>query len=260
MNSDRSTGDWKDRMFRTHADAFAAIASARPMAADLSALFSDARSGAGRLAILDLGCGSGRFLRPLAQLASLVVGLDYSPELLERAAVVSREWSNTVLVRGDARRLEETFVAGEFDGILRAYTSLGYFPRDVEREILRQCAYITRPGGKLVIDCFNKAWFEVHGRISRSTVLDTFALEEEYAWDAARDAVVCTWRYVRTGSPAVEIPFTLDGYGADAMVEVLRATGWGTPRFVEDLATCKSVADPSACERIVAIATRADSA
>lgn len=248
--------DWKDAMFRVHADAFARIAAARPACATLERVFLPCRGPGGRLAVLDLGCGSGRFLPALSRFSSVVVGLDYSPELLAVAGAARRALPNAILVRGDARALARTFAEGEFDAILRAYTSLGYFARDVERDILRQCARITRPGGRMVIDCYNRAWFEARGRVTRSQTLDEFTFVEEYEWDAARARVACLWRYLKPGAAAVEIPFSLDGYGADAVVELLAQSGWRSPEFLADLATCLPVEDPGTRERIVVVATR----
>lgn len=256
MSTSNPGENWKDRMFRLHANEFVQIANARPASANFRSIFGRSRSRKERFSVLDLGCGSGRFLEPLSRFATLVVGLDYSPELLTYAASASRRLNNVVLIRGDARELNRTFVEGEFDAVFRAFTSLGYFARETEKEILQQCAFVTRSGGKLLVDCFNRTWFETNRRISRSTSLDGFTLQEEYEWDEGRAAVSCTWRYLRPADEPIEIPFTLDGYGKDDVVQLLQSSGWRVTEFLEDLVTCKRIDDPSALERLVAVAER----
>ena len=243
-------------MFRSYSDEFIEILDARPVTSNLQTLFSEPRAAHDRFAVLDLGCGSGRLLLSLAKFATLVVGFDYSPELLAAAARTSRGSPNIVLVRGDARALKDIFVDGEFDAVVRAFTSLGYFTRNVERQILQQCAAITRPKGKLLVDSFNKAWFENHPPIFRTTVLDGFTLEEHYEWDRSRSSISCVWRYHRASRDPVEIPFTLEGYGLEEIVSLLDESGWRVTAFLEDLVSCTRISDPAEMERIVVLAER----
>lgn len=247
---------WKDQMFRQHASEFIQILDSLPTSIDLRAILGRPDPAPHRLAVLDLGCGSGRLLKPLSEAATVVVGLDYSSELLAHATKVMQGLSNVVLVHGDARELKNTFVPNGFDVIVRAFTSLGYFPRHVEMEILDQCALITRPGGKLVVDCFNKAWFEKNPLRVRTHTIAAFTWEERYEWDPEIAAVRCLWRYVRQSGQTIDIPFSLEGYGVEAIEDILSATGWRITDFLQDVVTGLRVSDPQARERIVAVAER----
>lgn len=57
--------------------------------------------------VVDLGCGIGRVMRPLAPLVREVVGVDVSDEMLERAAGYLSGLPNTRLVHTDGRSLPE---------------------------------------------------------------------------------------------------------------------------------------------------------
>ncbi len=108
-------------------------------------------------AVLDLGCGPGRFAIPLAKRGYAVTGVDRTRFLLEkgraraRAARVSVEW-----VRSDMR----DFVRPEaFDLVLSLYTSFGYF--DDKREdmtVLGNMLESLRPGGRCLIQLGGKEW------------------------------------------------------------------------------------------------------
>jgi SAM-dependent methyltransferase len=104
----------------------------------------------GRGRTLDLGCGAGRHLRPLARLQP-VVGLDLSPWLL---AAARGNAIDAPLVRADMRTIP--FESGAFTLVVSLFTSFGYFEEDSEnRHVLSEIARVTRPGGWIVLDFLN---------------------------------------------------------------------------------------------------------
>lgn len=64
--------------------------------------------------ILDLGCGTGRYMEELIQNSHPVIGLDFSMEMLKNA--MKKRGIKTRLVQGDAFNLP--FVDGAFEGII----------------------------------------------------------------------------------------------------------------------------------------------
>jgi ubiquinone/menaquinone biosynthesis C-methylase UbiE len=95
--------------------------------------------------VLELGCGTGRITRPLAEAGVEIVGIDRSAEMLARARVPAP------LVRGDIRRLP--FAAGSFAMVLAPYGILQSLtrPRDLT-QTLASVARVIAPGGRFGID------------------------------------------------------------------------------------------------------------
>ncbi len=101
--------------------------------------------------VLDLACGSGRLLQPLLEAGLEVVGLDLSPEMLERARQkLGARGEMLELVHGDMR----TFSFPEpFNTILIPYCSLMYMHSDEERlAVFNRCYQQLSPGGYLAFD------------------------------------------------------------------------------------------------------------
>lgn len=108
--------------------------------------------------VLELACGTGRVLLPLARAGLQVTGLDISPHML---AVARRKLekeepevqARVQLVEGDMR----DFALGERFGLVlipfRSFQAL--LERGDQRRCLGCCASHLRPGGRLAIDVFN---------------------------------------------------------------------------------------------------------
>ncbi|MCI4352203.1 MAG: class I SAM-dependent methyltransferase [Thermoplasmata archaeon] len=106
--------------------------------------------------VLDLGCGNGYIARRLARLGARVVGVDTSPELIERA----RAWQGTepldiVYHRADAAHL--SFLSDQSIDLAVANMSLV----DIENAsgTIRETARVVVPGGRFVFSishpCFD---------------------------------------------------------------------------------------------------------
>ena len=109
-----------------------------------------ARSGASSGLLLDVACGTGRFL---AQVKSNwprlpVVAIDLSPQYLDEAGRHLAPWSRTTLVQGAAEALP--FASDSFAIVTNIYL-LHELPRGVRHRTLREMARVLRPGGLLVL-------------------------------------------------------------------------------------------------------------
>ncbi len=102
--------------------------------------------------ILDVCCGQGRHANQLALAGYRLVGIDNNAAALERARQTA---PNTVTYReGDMRRLEE--LGETFDAVINLWASFGYFDDATNEVVLRQIASVLRPGGRALIDVYNR--------------------------------------------------------------------------------------------------------
>ena len=99
--------------------------------------------------ILELGCGTGRLLRPLAKLGHPVFGVDESPEMLARIPDLP-----TVRSRIETLRLDRTF-----DVVLLASTMIHCSPA-IRREFLTTCRRHVDQAGVVVFQQHPPAWFD----------------------------------------------------------------------------------------------------
>jgi SAM-dependent methyltransferase len=98
--------------------------------------------------ILELGCGTGRILRPLAELGHPVLGVDESTAMLARA-----DGLPTVCSPIETLRLDRTF-----DAVLLASTMINTNPEQ-RHAFLATCRRHVSPDGVVVIQQTAPAWF-----------------------------------------------------------------------------------------------------
>jgi SAM-dependent methyltransferase len=99
-------------------------------------------------AVLDLACGAGRHTLALRKRGYRALGLDLSLTLLTQPPPFPR-------VAGDIRHLP--FADGSFDWVLNFFTSFGYFADERENfEVLEEIRRVLAPGGRFLIDLFNR--------------------------------------------------------------------------------------------------------
>jgi len=108
--------------------------------------------------ILELGCGSGRVLIPLADAGFTVVGLDASRPMLARAerAIAEAGVSDRVtLFEGDMRAADQA-PGGPFGLVIFSLNSLMHLTTpDDQRSALEAARRALDPRGQLVIDTMN---------------------------------------------------------------------------------------------------------
>jgi SAM-dependent methyltransferase len=120
--------------------------------------FAQASAGRPGAGILELACGTGRCLLPLATAGHRVTGLDVSPAMLDilrhKAQGAEGDVAGRVrTVQGDMR----DFALGDrFDFVFIALNSLMHLESQAEQRAALVCAgRHLEPGGRLLIDLFN---------------------------------------------------------------------------------------------------------
>ncbi|HEX5547363.1 MAG TPA: class I SAM-dependent methyltransferase [Ktedonobacterales bacterium] len=142
--------------------------------------------------LLDLCCGYGRHAMRLAERGYQVTGLDRDPEAIaeaERRTHVANQ-QVTYLV-GDMREVGE--LPGTFDGVINMWQSLAYFDEATNAEVLRQVRSKLTPGGRFIVDIYNRDFFERNQGQKRQEI-DSTIVESDGYMEGNRWHSVLTYR------------------------------------------------------------------
>ena len=98
------------------------------------------------MTVLDLGCGTGRTTRPLADMGHRVTGVDVAPLMIEKARHMHPQIEFSVM---DATRLR--FCDALFDCVVFSFNGLDcLYPLAERLRALREIRRVLKPGGLLV--------------------------------------------------------------------------------------------------------------
>lgn len=141
--------------------------------------------------VLDLCCGPGLYLVPLARRGYAVTGVDLSPAMLERArAACAAAGADVRLLQADMLHHVER---ESYDVVLNVFTSFGYFDDPLDNfRVLRNAHDSLVPGGQLLIDVMGKE--VLAGWIGRPQLVDL----DGGAYVVQRDTVLDGWTRLRT--------------------------------------------------------------
>lgn len=124
-------------------------------------------------AVLDAGCGNGNLLMRSLSLPSQRVksytGLDFSRNMLDRAAFRAQSLQNSFFLQGCINRLP--FRDGSFDRVVSSGVITCLPLASDATDSLNEFSRVLRPGGVLVVDFFN--------RVSHFTLIRKHLLREE---------------------------------------------------------------------------------
>jgi len=125
--------------------------------------------------LLDLGCGTGRALVPLAQRGHRVLGVDLSEEMLKVAGTkASAAGVRTQLLKANIVELD-CLADGCFDSVLCLFSTLGMVAGpEHRRRVVTHAARLLRPGGVFVLHVHNR-WYNAWDRAGRRWLLRDLA-------------------------------------------------------------------------------------
>lgn len=182
-------------------------------------------------AVLELGCGTGRITRVLADAAPLVVGVDISPEMLERARKRVGDRPGVHLVRGDMRTLR---LDRAFDRVVAANDPFAHLISDGDRDrAVATAARHLAPGGRFVLeghwltpDEMRRAELPSGLRRVRTPVADE-KLRIREVWRCRKETRRCRARYeyVRGDGTVESAEFEARLWTTDELVERLERSG-----------------------------------
>ncbi len=105
--------------------------------------------------VLDVCCGMGRHARALAQRGYAVTGIERDAAAVARAR---ESGGGPNYVQADITDYRPEHSA--YDLVISISQSFGYFDAATNRELLRRFADSLRPGGRVILDLWNPAFFE----------------------------------------------------------------------------------------------------
>src|SRR5262249_47230579 len=121
--------------------------------------------------LIDLGCGTGRALLPLAQRGFRVLGVDLSEEML-RIVGEKAEAAGLQVLRIKANLVQLDSVAdSSFNYALCLFSTLGMIVgTEHRRQVIQHAARLLRPGGVFILHVHNY-WFNAWDRGGRRWLL-----------------------------------------------------------------------------------------
>jgi SAM-dependent methyltransferase len=173
-----------------------------PFREDIDLLLSFAEATGGP--ILEMGCGSGRVVAPLARAGHHVVGIDRSATMLERCrARLAATGGTNLITLVEADMSSSHPLAGHpFGLVLFTLNALMHLPdADAQREALRTARTRLAPGGLLVIDIMNPApeylvslaagpALEWSAELDNGSTVDKWAYRKVHAIDQVIDTTI----------------------------------------------------------------------
>lgn len=110
--------------------------------------------------LLDLGCGIGRHAIPLSKLGYKINAIDKDPTMLD-SLISSPDYSATK-IQVHCIDFRDMSMLQHHHGIYSMWQSFGYYDEKTNLSILRATAGLLLPKGKLLLDVFNKAFYEIN--------------------------------------------------------------------------------------------------
>jgi SAM-dependent methyltransferase len=185
--------------------------------------------------ILDVPCGYGRHVLPLARAGYRAVGVDRSEVLLgeARRRVGHERWPK--LTRADYRELP--FPDGAFDAALNLFSSLGYLGDEEDTRVLAEIGRVLRPGGRLVIETMHRDVL-----VGRFAERDWYPrgegrlMLEQRTFDPVAGVAQTTQTIVHGNGERESRTFSVRVYTATELLAMLRRAGYVETRCRGNLA------------------------
>jgi len=216
--------------------------------------------------VLDIACGIGRHVIPLAKLGYRTVGCDFSPGFLEQAREHARRsglsHDRLRFYKSDYRRIDRVLRhAGElpFDAALCIFTSMGHYGESGDLAVLRAVRRVVRPGGIFVLEMGDRDYvlrnYESAG-VSRAT--PDIELRERRRFDWEHSVVHSTWEFYRgrgrSKRKVLTQEITVRLYSLHELRSLFERAGWRYVRSYGSLTTLEPVSLRS--HRLVVIGRR----
>ena len=184
--------------------------------------------------LLDVPCGFGRHVIPLARAGWRAVGVDRSRALLDEAKRRAGHERWPKLVAADYRELP--FADESFDAALNLFSSLGYLGDEGDTHVLGEIRRVLRPDARLVIEIMHRDR-AVRGFSEQSWRLlgEGRLLLEQRTFDAASGVAQTTETLIDSSNERESRSFSVRVYTATELLAMLNAAGFGEAKCHGDL-------------------------
>jgi SAM-dependent methyltransferase len=185
--------------------------------------------------VLDVPCGYGRHVIPLARAGYRAVGVDRSEVLLGEARRRAGHERWPKLTRADYRELP--FPDGSFDAAFNLFSSLGYLGDDEDTRALTEIGRVLRPGGRLVIEIMHRDMIVGNfGERGWHAVGAGRLLLEQRTFDPVAGVIQTTQTVIYGSGERESRTFSLRVYTATELLAMLRRAGFAETRCQGDMA------------------------
>jgi ubiquinone/menaquinone biosynthesis C-methylase UbiE len=184
--------------------------------------------------LIDVPCGFGRHVIPLARAGYRAVGVDRSRTLLDEAKQRAGHERWPKLVAADYRELP--FPDESFDAALNMFSSLGYLGDEGDTHVLGEIRRVLRPQARLVIEIMHrdKLVRGFHEQDWRLLGEGRLVLEQR-TFDAASGVSQVTETLIDSGGERESRPFSVRVYTATELLAMLQRAGFAEARCYGDL-------------------------
>ncbi|HEY7350971.1 MAG TPA: class I SAM-dependent methyltransferase [Ktedonobacterales bacterium] len=177
--------------------------------------------------LLDLCCGYGRHALPLAGRGYQVTGLDRDAAAIAEAQQrTARAGQAITYLIADMRQVGE--VPGAFDAVINMWQSFCYFDEATNIDLLRQMHRKLTPGGRFIIDMYNRAFYERQQGSQRREINGIIVESNTYLQDRRLHSVL---RYLDEAGERGGDHFDFQMFTPDEFSALAAACGF-TPRLV----------------------------
>jgi SAM-dependent methyltransferase len=184
--------------------------------------------------VLDVCCGIGRHSVELARLGYDVVGIDVTPRYIEYAKDLAKKRKvskRTKFIIGDSREIPElTKGHGKFDAIISMFTSFGYYGENVDRELFRDTAKVSKKGAVFFIDTINRDWLAKNYENNGISSAKDIEVHEFRKFDFRSSFVDNVWKYYRMRGDERQhlatLELSLRVYSPHELIKMLQDSGW----------------------------------
>lgn len=263
---------WTTRVFVDHAELYGEVLAARKQDALPEVrgirriLDGEGIPRNGR--VVDIACGIGRHIIPLAQLGYRAVGCDFSPGFIDQARNWARkahlDESRVRFYEADYRFLDRVLRRAHeppFDAAICIFTSMGHYGEKGDVATMRAVRRVVRPGGLFVLEMGNRDWVVRHYEPKGVTqVTKTLQQRESRRFDWETSTVRSKWTFYRGAGQrkrnVLEEEITVRLYSLHELKSLFERAGWEYVHSYGDLTTLEPVSLDS--RRLVVVGRRPD--